>query len=143
MVVCFSSEISVRKCRTMLHKVALALLLLFLVVVSQVAAAGPVKFALTPTDGTTSAHGTLRFVNGKPSDAECSFHLSFTGSKPDTGYYLQVYAPDGYQLSLGVFTDAKGSCTASGSTSSRILSATKAEIVEGMTAAVVMTGKSQ
>ena len=85
----------------MLRKVAIALLLVFLVMVSQVAAAGPVKFALTPADGTASA-GTLRFVNGKPTDTMCSFHLSLSGLTPNSTYELRVYEPGGYKWSLGV-----------------------------------------
>ncbi len=125
----------------MLRKLALALLVLM--VASQIAAAGPVRFALTPTDAKSSASGTLRINNGKPSDTICSVHLSVTGLASDAAYYLNVYGPDGYQWSLGVFTDGNGSCRVIGTATNQILSATRAEIAEAMTGCVEMAGKPQ
>jgi hypothetical protein len=126
----------------MLRKTALGLLFLLFVVVSQVSAAGPVKFALAPTDGSDAA-GTLRFVNGKPTDDVCSFHLSLTGLEPCGTYELRVFEPGGYKWSLWFFADDSGSCTEKGTTPSQVLSATQAEVQGGGEWAVVMTGTAQ
>lgn len=126
----------------MLRNVALALVLL-LVAAAPVAAAGPIKFALTPTDSASSASGTLRINNGKPTDTICSVHLSLSGLAPDHSYYLKVYGPDRYEWSLGIFTDENGSCRVVGTATNQILSATSAEIADGFSSYVVMVGTSQ
>ena len=127
----------------MFRKVTLALLVLL--VVSQVSAAGPVRFALTPAVPGGSADGTLRIADGKPSDAVYRFSLSVTGLDAGTfGYYLVVYGPKGYLWDIGLPTmDEKGSCRTSGTTDALILSATYVEIVDCWEDFVVATGGSQ
>ena len=124
----------------MLRKAALALLVV--VAVSQVADAGPVKFSLTPVDSGSSAGGTLRIVNGKPTDVMCSVHFSVAGLTPGGSYVLKVYGPDNALplWSIGVFADANGACTFRGTTTSEALSATRAE-VEEMSGRAVLIGK--
>jgi len=124
----FSPEISLRKGRAMFRKVTLALLVLL--VVSQVSAAGPVRFALTPTVSGSSADGTLRIADGKPTDAVYRFHLSLTGLDPNPAYCLWVYGPDGWLWYLWFVTDENGSCRTSGTTKDPVLSATYVEIVD-------------
>ena len=124
----------------MLRKIALALLLSTLI--SHVAVAGALRSTLTSIDPTSSAHGTFQAANGKPSDALCRIRVSVKGLKPIVApYYIQAHLPDGTLWSLGFFTAADGSGTASGTTISQVMSATQVELVDGMTGQEVMQGK--
>ena len=126
----------------MLRKVTLAMLVLALV--SQVAAAGAVKCALTATDPQSPANGTLHAANAKPSDTICRYRLSVAGLmvNPQFPYTLRVYKPGGYEWSLPFWTDEKGSFTQTGCAPDQVLSATNVEITYG-SGNVVMSGKLQ
>ncbi len=126
----------------------LASALLVLAVVSQVEAAGPVKLVLAPVDSKSSADGSLRFTNGKPTDEICHFHLSIAGLTPDASYNLNVSGNDGTWSLYGICADENGSLTIRGTAPNRMLSATKVEltdpgsIIDGVLR-VVMIGAKQ